>query len=144
MPSFKKLPAAGCIVSWAYPWPRDLRCSSLALSTATDALRCIFSNVDLSLDHNAFRGIPGTDVSKATDSSRCTCSGVGLSTATGASGCPAPAWTHPQVTVSLTRVHTGVPACLVQQHSNSSNALAVCQPRSLPSAVIRMFPGIAE
>ncbi|KAK4825955.1 hypothetical protein QYF61_003473 [Mycteria americana] len=33
------------------------------------------------------------------------------------------------VTVPSTRVHTGVPACLVQQHRNSSNGLAICQPR---------------
>ena len=69
-----------------------------------------------------------TDITTATDASRCTCSGMELSTATDDSGCPAPAWTHPQVTVPLTQVHTGVPACPVQQHRNSSDTLTICQP----------------
>ncbi|KAK4820044.1 hypothetical protein QYF61_017857 [Mycteria americana] len=60
------------------------------------------------------------------------------------SGCPAPMWTHPQVTVPSTKVHTGVPACPVQQHGNSSDALAICQPRRMAIAVIKMFPGTAE
>ncbi|GAB0182338.1 mitochondrial enolase superfamily member 1 [Grus japonensis] len=80
----------------------------------------------------------------ATDTSRCICSGMGLSMATDASGCPVPAWTHPQVTVPLTRVHTGVPACPVQQHRNSSDALAICQPRRITIAVIKLFPGTAQ
>ena len=85
-----------------------------------------------------------TDITKATDASRYTCSGVGLHIDTDALGCPAPTWTHPQVTVSLTRVHAGVSACPVQQHRNSSWALAICQPRRIAMAVIRMFPGTAE
>ncbi|KAK4815999.1 hypothetical protein QYF61_010867, partial [Mycteria americana] len=52
--------------------------------------------------------------------------------------------THAQVTVPLTRVHTGVPACPVQQHSNSSDALATCQPRHMAIAVIKRYPGTAE
>ncbi|GAB0176345.1 hypothetical protein GRJ2_000099700 [Grus japonensis] len=44
----------------------------------------------------------------------------------------------------LTRAHTGVPACPVQQHRNSSDALAICQPRRITIAVIRMFPGTAR
>ncbi|KAK4823254.1 hypothetical protein QYF61_000221 [Mycteria americana] len=85
-----------------------------------------------------------TDITMATDASRWTCSCVDLSMATDISGCPAPAWTHPQVTVPTTRVHTGVPACPVQQHRNSSNALAICQPRGMAIAVIKMFPGTAQ
>ena len=81
-------------LSWAYPWPHALRCSSMTSCTATDA-------------------------------SRCTCCSMDLFTATDASGCPAPAWTHPQVTVPSTRVHTGVPACPVQQHKNSSDAALI-------------------
>ncbi|KAK4824656.1 hypothetical protein QYF61_017029 [Mycteria americana] len=42
-----------------------------------------------------------------------------------------------QVTVPSTRVHTGVPACPVQQHRNSSDALAICQPRHITIAVIK-------
>ncbi|KAK4831140.1 hypothetical protein QYF61_015443 [Mycteria americana] len=49
-----------------------------------------------------------------------------------------------QVTVPSTRVHTGVPACPVQQHRNSSDALAICQPTRTAIAVINMFPGTAE
>ncbi|KAK4829842.1 hypothetical protein QYF61_006852 [Mycteria americana] len=49
-----------------------------------------------------------------------------------------------RVTVPSTRVHTGVPACPVQQHRNSSDALAICQPRRIAIAVIKMFPGTAE
>ncbi|KAK4810869.1 hypothetical protein QYF61_008841 [Mycteria americana] len=49
-----------------------------------------------------------------------------------------------KVTVPSTRVHTGVPACPVQQHRNSSDALAICQPRRIAIAVIKMFPGTAE
>ncbi|KAK4825006.1 hypothetical protein QYF61_022952 [Mycteria americana] len=48
------------------------------------------------------------------------------------------------VTVPSTRVHSGVPACPVQQHRNSSNALAICQPRRKAIAVIKMFPGTAD
>ncbi|KAK4807092.1 hypothetical protein QYF61_018433 [Mycteria americana] len=68
-----------------------------------------------------------------------------LSMATDTSGCPAPAWTHPQVTVPLTQVHTRVPACPVQQHrKRCSDVLAICQPRRMAIAVITMFPGTAE
>ncbi|GAB0206848.1 hypothetical protein GRJ2_003150400 [Grus japonensis] len=49
-----------------------------------------------------------------------------------------------QVTVPSTRVHTGVPACPGQQHRNSSGALAICQPRRIAIAVIKMFPGTAQ
>ncbi|KAK4826180.1 hypothetical protein QYF61_006042 [Mycteria americana] len=49
-----------------------------------------------------------------------------------------------QVTVPSTRVHTGVPACPVQQHRNSSDALAICQPRHIAIAVIKVFPGTAD
>lgn len=44
---------------------------------------------------------------------------------------PVPPWTHPQVTVPLARVHTGVPACPVQQLRNSSAAPARGQPSPL-------------
>ncbi|KAK4806764.1 hypothetical protein QYF61_005560 [Mycteria americana] len=47
-------------------------------------------------------------------------------------------------TVPSTRVHSGVPACPVQQHRNSSDALAICQPRRMAIAVIKMFPGTAH
>ncbi|KAK4806397.1 hypothetical protein QYF61_016247 [Mycteria americana] len=33
---------------------------------------------------------------------------------------------------------------VVQQHRNSSDALAICQPRRKAIAVIKMFPGTAE
>lgn len=82
------------------------------------------------------------DVTTATDTWRCTCSGVGLSMATDGLGCTAPAWTHPQVIVPLNRIQTGVLAFSVQQHKTSSNALAICQPRCITIAVI--FPGTAE
>ncbi|KAK4829277.1 LOW QUALITY PROTEIN: hypothetical protein QYF61_002669 [Mycteria americana] len=85
-----------------------------------------------------------TDITMATDASRYTFSGMGLSMATDALGCAAPTWTHPQVTVPSTRVHTEVPTCLVQQHRNSSDALAICLPRPTATAVIRTFPGTAE
>ncbi|KAK4810505.1 hypothetical protein QYF61_004285 [Mycteria americana] len=49
-----------------------------------------------------------------------------------------------QVTVPSTRVHSRVPACPVQQHRNSSDALAICQPRHMAIAVIKMFPGTAD
>lgn len=53
-------------------------------------------------------------------------------------------WIHPQVTDSLARVQSGVPACLVQQHRNSSNALAVYQPRHTAMAVTKVIPGTAK
>ncbi|GAB0187616.1 THUMP domain-containing protein 2-like [Grus japonensis] len=80
----------------------------------------------------------------ATDAPRYSCSGVDLFMATDALGCPAPTRTHPQVTVPSTRAHAGVPACPVQQHRNSSDALAISQPRRIAIAVIRMFPGTAQ
>jgi len=83
-------------------------------------------------------------ITVATDALRGTCSGVDLSTATDGSGCPAPIWTHPLVTVSSTPVHTGVPACPVQPHRYGSDALAICQPRRIAIAAITMFPGTAE
>ncbi|GAB0190594.1 interleukin-18-binding protein [Grus japonensis] len=86
----------------------------------------------------------GTDITTATDALRCTCSVLDLFMATDASGHPAPAWTHSQVTVPSTRVHTGAPACPVLQHGNRSDALAICQPRRITIAVIKMFPGTAE
>ncbi|KAK4805239.1 hypothetical protein QYF61_014747 [Mycteria americana] len=70
-----------------------------------------------------------TEISTATDVSRGTCCGIGLSTATDTLGCPAPTWSHPQVTAPLTRVHNGVPACPVQQHRNDGGAPAICQRR---------------
>ncbi|GAB0209324.1 hypothetical protein GRJ2_003398100 [Grus japonensis] len=48
------------------------------------------------------------------------------------------------VTVPSTRVHTGVPACPVQHYRNSSDALAICQPRRIAIAVIKMFLGTAQ
>ncbi|KAK4807128.1 hypothetical protein QYF61_018469 [Mycteria americana] len=57
--------------------------------------------------------------------------------------CTRPMW-QKLVTVPSTRVHTRVPACPVQQHRNSSDALAICQPRRKAIAVIKMFPGTAE
>ncbi|KAK4814003.1 hypothetical protein QYF61_004633 [Mycteria americana] len=65
----------------------------------------------------------------ATDVSRGTCCGIGLSTATDTLGGPAPTWSHPQVTAPLTRVHNGVPACPVQQHRNDGDAPAICPRR---------------
>ncbi|KAK4815221.1 hypothetical protein QYF61_022868 [Mycteria americana] len=81
--------------------------------------------------------VGNTDISTASDALRCACSGMDLLTATDASGCPAPMWTRPQVTVPSIRVHTGVPACPAQQHRNSSDALAICQPRRIATAVIK-------
>ena len=139
--SLRGIPAAAC----TYPQPR-----------------CTCSHVALSMDHCSFRGVPvpawpspwpqslqgctccDVDLSTATDASRSTSSGVDLSTVTDASGCLAPMWTYPQVTVPLTPVHTGVPACPVQQHRNSSNALAICQTRCMAVATIKMVPGTAE
>ena len=134
----------------------------MASRAATDALRCTWCSMDFIHSRRCFevlliqRGLIlgpqslqrytccGTNIIMATDVSRYTCRGMGLSTGTDALGCPAPTWIHPQVTVPSTRVHTGVPACLVQQHRNSSDALAICQPRRKAIAVIKMFPGTAE
>ena len=151
-----------CAPTWPYPWLQSLQgctCSVVGLSMAT---RFEMLQHDLMHSHRCFevyllqRGLIlglqslqrytfcGTDITMATDALRCTFADMDLLTATDASGCPAPAWTHPQVAVPLTGVHTGVPACPVQQHRNSSDALAICQPRRIAIAVIKMFPGTAQ
>lgn len=55
-----------------------------------------------------------------------------------------PSWTHPQVAVPLTGVQCLVAACPVQQHRESSRALACCQRRLVAIAVIKTFPGTAK
>lgn len=144
-------------LAWTYSWPHALRHSSLTSCTATDASRCACCRMNLSIDTDASRCVfssmvlpfqrytcCGTDITMTTGASRCTCSSVDLLTATDALGCPAPIWTHLQVTVPLTRAHRGVPACPVQPHRNSSDAPAICQPRHIAIAVTKMFPGTAE
>lgn len=72
---------------------------------------------------------------------RFTCFGMGISMVIDASGFHTPVWTHPQVTVPLTWLHTGVPACPVQQQWNSPG---ISQPCFITTAVIQMFPCTAE
>lgn len=55
-----------------------------------------------------------------------------------------PSWTRPQVAVPLAGVQCLVPACPVQQHRESSRALARCQRRLMAIAVIKTFPGTAK
>lgn len=44
----------------------------------------------------------------------------------------------------LTQVQSGVPVCPEKQHRDSNNALAICQPRLMVTAVIRMFTGTTK
>lgn len=45
---------------------------------------------------------------------------------------------------SLAQVQSGVSACQVHQHRNSSNALALYQPRHMAMAVTKVIPGRAK
>lgn len=83
-----------------------------------------------------------TDVTTGTDTVRCTCSGMALSRATDASGCPAPTWTHSQIRGPSTRVHTRDAACPEEQHNSSSSGHLPA--RHIATAVIERFPGTAE
>ncbi|KAK4807227.1 hypothetical protein QYF61_024347, partial [Mycteria americana] len=135
--------------TWPHAQPlmlQDVPAAAWTSSTATDASRCTCCSMDFIHSHRCFeahliqRGLIlgpqslqsytccGTDITMATDVSRYTCSGMGLSM-----GLSSPS----------TRAHTGVPACPVQQHRNSSDALAICQPRRKAIAVIKVFPGTA-
>ncbi|TRZ22422.1 hypothetical protein HGM15179_004695 [Zosterops borbonicus] len=49
-----------------------------------------------------------------------------------------------QVTVLFSQVHTGFLASPVEQHTESSDGLAICQSRHIAMVVIKMFPGTAE
>lgn len=106
-------------------WPHTSRCSFTTSCAATDASRCTCLS---------------TDITMATDALRCTL-WCDLSMATDTLGRPAPLWTHPQVTVPSAWLHTALPASPAQQHRHSSAALAICQPRNIKIAVIKMFPG---
>ncbi|KAF2981957.1 hypothetical protein EK904_011911 [Melospiza melodia maxima] len=103
--------------------PHTFRCSFTTSCTATSGSGCAYLS---------------TEILMATDALRCTCSSVDLSMATHILGCPAPLWAHPQVTEPSARLHTGFPASPAQQHRHSSDALAICRPRHITTAIIRM------
>lgn len=72
------------------------------------------------------------DTTMVTEAFRCTRSGMGLSTATDALGYPVPMWSHPQLTVTLTQVHTSIPVCPYSSRETAEiclKQLDICHPR---------------
>lgn len=141
------------VPTWPHRWLQSLQgcsCSVVGLSMATrfevlqhDLMHshwCTCCSTCCSMDHPQSRMVPSVPFPAWTSPWATAPSEVHLLQHRHSYGCRV---SHPQGTVPLTQVHTGVPACPGQQRRTSSDALAACQPRPITTAAIKIFPGTA-